>query len=128
MENNYSYTTEPGTTRRRAKRIIVESPAEPIDITKPRAFPTIIFETEDRVILQNGKEIFVPGDNVTLVITPEILMKQYASIDMASGSIDMTKMRRGYEIVATCMKALGDVFITEAMEQDARFAENKSKK
>ena len=128
MENNYSYTTEPGTTRRRAKRIIVESPAEPIDITKPRVFPTIIFETEDRVILQNGKEIFVPGDNVTLVITPEILMKQYASIDMVTGAIDTTKMRRGYEIVATCMKALGDVFITEAMEQDARIKANKSKK
>lgn len=119
MQNNYSYTTDPGTTRRRAKRIIVDSPAEPIDPSKPRAFPTIIFETEDRVILQNGKEIFVPGENVTLVITPEILMKRYASIDMATGSIDVTTMRRGYEIVETCMKALGDVFITEAMEQDA---------
>ena len=128
MENNYSYTTEPGTKRRRARRIIVESPAEPIDITKPREFPTIIFETEDRVILQNGKEIFVPGDNVTLVVTPEILMKQYASIDMQTGAIDTTKMRRGYEIVEVCMKALGDTFITEAMEQDARFAENRSKK
>lgn len=125
MKNNYSYTTEPGTTRRRARRIIIETPAEPIDITKPREFPTIIFETEDRVILQNGKEIFVPGDNVTLVITPEILMKQYASIDMKTGTIDTTKMRRGYEIVEVCMKALGDTFITEAMEQDAAVSDTR---
>ena len=125
MKNNYSYTTDPGTTRRRARRIIIETPAEPIDITKPREFPTIIFETEDRVILQNGKEIFVPGDNVTLVITPEILMKQYASIDMKTGTIDTTKMRRGYEIVEVCMKALGDTFITEAMEQDAAVSDTR---
>lgn len=125
MKNNYSYTTQPGTTRRRARRIIIETPAEPIDITKPREFPTIIFETEDRVILQNGKEIFVPGDNITLVITPEILMKHYASIDMKTGTIDTTKMRRGYEIVEVCMKALGDTFITEAMEQDAAVSDTR---
>ena len=118
MQNNYSHTTEAGTTRRRARKVIIDFPADPLDPKQPKAFPTIIFETEDRVILQNGKDIFVPNDNVTLVITPEILMKEYANINMESGSIDMTDMKRGYELVEQCMQILCNVFVTEAMEDD----------
>lgn len=117
---NYYHTTEVGSTRRRAKRIIIENPAVPLNPQENEQVetPRVIFVMEDRILLADGKELFVPQGNLFLDLNAETLSKLYPSIDVNTGVTDENKARSGADIMQTIVDALEDVFITEGMARD----------
>jgi hypothetical protein len=124
--SNYLHTTKAGTSRRRARSITINNPAQPVvppepDSAEAKALPTpsITFVMEDRVIMADGSEEFVPAGNLIINLDEAALSKKYSSIDPDTGAIDDTKQRYGSEIMQLIVDALEDVFITEGMARDA---------
>ena len=117
---NYYHTTEVGSTRRRAKRIIIENPAVPLNPQESEQIetPRVIFVMEDRILLADGKEMYVPQGNLFLDLNAETLSKLYPSIDVNTGVTDENKARSGGQIMQLIIDALEDVFITEGLKAD----------
>lgn len=117
---NYYHTTEVGSTRRRAKRIIIENPAVPLNPQENEQVetPRVIFVMEDRILLADGKEMFVPQGNLFLDLNAETLSKLYPSIDVNTGITNADKSRSGGQIMQLIIDALEDVFITEGIVRD----------
>ena len=109
--SNYKNTTEPGSTRRRAKQIIINNPAD--------GQLSVTFVREDRVILANGSSMFMPIDNMVVAINEDTLSKLYPNYDVETGEVVGSKGNRyGATILNTIMDALEDVFITEGIVRD----------
>lgn len=116
---NYAATTVPGTSRRRAKDIIIHNPAKAMNNSNiPPEVPMITFIMEDRIIMADGNETLIPAGELTLKLDAKVLSKQFPSIDTATGEVDNTKMRYGYQLMSMIIDALEDVFISSSMERD----------
>lgn len=123
--NNYMHTTEPGTSRRRAKSITINYPAQPLVMpardsveAQNLPVPSVIFVMEDRVIMADGSEMFIPAGNLVVNIDNDTLTKQYPHVNMESGTIDNDKKRYGGQIMHLIVNAFEDVFVTEGMARD----------
>lgn len=109
--SNYKNTNAAGSIRRRAKQIIINNPLD--------AQPSVTFVREDRVILADGSSMFVPVDNMVILIDDETLSKLYPNYDVETGEIDEDKGNRyGGTIVQMIMDGLEDVFISEGILKD----------
>lgn len=124
--SNYMHTTTPGTSRRRVKSITINNPAQPLvtpeaDSAEAKALPvpSVTFVMEDRIIMADGSEMFIPAGNLIINLDETTLAKQYPSINVDTGAIDGTNKRYGGELMHLIMDALEDVFITEGIARDA---------
>lgn len=117
---NYTYTDAVGTSRRRAKQILINNPSQPVGATDDMAAQaSVTFIMEDRIILADGKEIFSPAGNMVVPISEDTLAKLYPNYDVQTGAINEDKgNRHGATIVSMIMDALEDVFITEGLKVD----------
>lgn len=117
--SNYEYTEAVGTSRRRAKQILINNPAQPLGATDDTAQASVTFIMEDRIVLANGKEMFVDAGNMVVSINEETLSKLYPNYDVQTGVVNEDKgNRHGATIVSMIMDGLEDVFITEGMARD----------
>lgn len=117
---NYTYTDAVGTSRRRARQILIDNPSQPVGATNDMASQaSVTFIMEDRIILADGKEMFVPVGNMVVPIDEETLAKLYPNYDAQTGAVNEDKgNRHGATIVSMIMDALEDVFITEGLKVD----------
>lgn len=106
---NYTYTNEPGTSRRRARRIIIDNPSG--------GTPIITFETEDRIIMADKSEIFVPQDDVIRAIDTSTLTHNFSKFNIATGDVSK-ETRKGSTLMGLIFPALTDVFIDTAMKAE----------
>lgn len=117
--SNYTYTEAVGTSRRRAKQILINNPAQPLGATADTAQQASVeFIMEDRIVLADGKEMFVPCGNMIVPINEETLAKLYSNFNAQTGEVNGTTKRHGATIVSVIMDGLEDVFITEGMARD----------
>lgn len=117
--SKYTYTDAVGTSRRRAKQILINNPAQPLGATTDTAQASVTFIMEDRVVLADGKEMFVDAGNMIVPINEETLAKLYPNYDVQTGMVNTDKgSRHGATIVSMIMDGLEDVFITEGMARD----------
>lgn len=117
--SNYTYTDAVGTSRRRAKQILINNPAQPLGATADTAQASVTFIMEDRIVLTDGKEMFVDAGNMIVPINEETLAKLYPNYDVMTGAVNENKgNRHGATIVSMIMDGLEDVFITEGMTRD----------
>ena len=118
--SNYEYTEAVGTSRRRARQILIDNPSQPVGATDDMAAQaSVTFIMEDRIILADGKEIFSPAGNMVVSINEETLAKLYPNYDVQTGAINTDQSsRHGATIVSMIMDGLEDVFITEGMARD----------
>ena len=117
---NYTYTDAVGTSRRRARQILIDNPSQPVGATDDMAAKaSVTFIMEDRIILADGKEMFSPAGNMVVPINENTLAKLYPNYDVQTGAVNEDKgNRHGSTIVSMIMDALEDVFITEGMARD----------
>lgn len=117
---NYTYTDAVGTSRRRARQILIDNPSQPVGATDDMAAQaSVTFIMEDRIILADGKEMFVPAGNMVVPINENTLAKLYPNYDVQTGAVNEDKgNRHGATLVSLIMDALEDVFITEGMARD----------
>lgn len=117
---NYTHTTEAGTSRRRAKQIIINNPVQ-------KSFdgelfthqqPSVTFIMEDRIVMADGSEILIPAGQFDLLLNERTLSKIYPSIDVETGEVDEGKARYGAQIMAMIIDGFEDVFITEGRLRD----------
>lgn len=113
--SNYTYTEVAGTSRRRAKQILINNPAQPLGATNDTAQASVTFIMEDRIVLADGKEMFIDAGNMIVSINQETLGKLYPNYDVETGEINGSTKRHGATIVSMIMDGLEDVFITEGM-------------
>ena len=117
--SNYEYTEAVGTSRRRAKQILINNPAQPLGATDDTARASVTFVMEDRIVLANGKEMFVDAGNMVVPVNEDTLARLYPNYDVQTGAINTDKgNRHGATIVSMIMDGLEDVFITEGMARD----------
>lgn len=117
--SNFTYTDAVGTSRRRARQIIINNPPQEVDATADTAAQaSVTFIMEDRFILADGKEMFVPCGNMVVPINEETLSKLYSNYDVQTGELISNTKRHGATIVSMIMDGLEDVFITEGMKRD----------
>lgn len=110
---NYVYTNEAGTSRRRAKSIIINNPSA------NNGEPAITFVMEDRILMADGSELFIDAGNLVLPLDNDALSQDYPSINIATGVTNSHNKRNGNEIMAIIMDSLTDVFVTEGRKRDA---------
>lgn len=110
---NYIYTNEAGTSRRRAKTIVINNPSG------GHGTPSVTFMMEDRILMADGKELFIDAGNLVLSLDDEMLAREYPRINVESGAINLNDKRTGVTIMQMIMQALTDVFITEGQNKDA---------
>ena len=117
---NYAETDVAGTTRRRAKQIIINNPVKRVfgDDLFMHQQPSVTFVMEDRIMMADRSEILIPAGEFTLLLDSNTLSKKYPSIDVKTGVIDTSKTRYGAVIMEMIIDALEDVFVTEGMERD----------
>ena len=117
---NYKYTEVIGTSRRRARQIVIDNPSQSLGATADTAAQaSVTFVMEDRILLADGKEMFVDVGNMVVPINKETLSKLYPNYDVMTGEVNNDKgNRHGATIVNMIMDALEDVFITEGMARD----------
>ena len=117
--SNYTYTEAIGTSRRRAKQILINNPAQPLGATADTAQASVTFIMEDRIVLADGKEMFVDAGSMVVPINEDTLAKLYPNYDVQTGAVNESKgNRHGATIVSMIMDGLEDVFITEGMARD----------
>lgn len=118
--SNYEYTEVVGTSRRRAKQILINNPAQPVGATADTAAQASVeFIMEDRILLADGKEMFVNAGNMIIPINEETLAKLYPNYNVETGALNEDKgNRHGATLVSMIMDALEDVFITEGLARD----------
>lgn len=117
---NYKFTEVIGTSRRRARQIVIDNPAQVLGATDDMAAQaSVTFVMEDRILLADGKEMFVDVGNMVVPINEETLSKLYPNYDVMTGEVNNDKgNRHGATIVSMIMDALEDVFITEGTARD----------
>lgn len=113
--NNYLYTTEVGTKRRRAKAVQINNPISLQDWN-----PSLTFIEEDRIILKDSEE-FKDAGNLVVAITPDKLTKLYTQFDVETGQ-PKGEPRTGQQLLDLIFSAFADIYITEALERDSRNA------
>ena len=114
--SNFTYTDAVGTSRRRARQILINNPPQEVGATADTAAQaSVTFIMEDRVILADGKEMFVPCGSMVVPINAETLTKLYSGFDVQTGELVGKAKRTGATIVSMIMDGLEDVFITEGM-------------
>lgn len=118
--SNYTHTDVVGTSRRRAKTIIIHNPAQKLGATDDMAEQAAVtFVMEDRIVLADGKEMFVDAGNMVVPVNEDTLSKLYPNYDVQTGAVNADKgNRHGATIVSMIMDGLEDVFITEGMARD----------
>lgn len=119
---NFNPSSTPGTTRRRAKSIIIHNPAVPTNLAEGETapLPSVTFVMEDRVIMEDGNDIFIPRGNMVLLVDSALLATEYPSINSDTGVIDNNNTRYGGQLLEVITKALEDIFITEGMKRVGR--------
>lgn len=107
---NYLFTDTPGTTRRRTPEIILRFP--------DGGTPTVTFVEEDKVILADGKAVFMPVDaRRVIVIDDDFMQKVFAKRDIESGEV-VGGERTGAELFANVFSSIVDVYIQTGVESD----------
>lgn len=108
---NYLFTDTPGTTRRRTPEIIFRFP--------DGGTPTVTFVEEDKVILTDGKAVFMPVDARRVIdIDDDFMQKVFAKRDIESGEVT-TGSHTGAELFANVFSSVVDVYIQTGIEADA---------
>lgn len=120
--SNYMATTTAGTSRRRAKTIIIHNPAVPQNMPAESQPPvgSVTFVMEDRIIMADGSEVFKPVGNMVVPLNAKTLSKLYPLIDAEAGTVDSNNTRYGAQIMQIIVQGLVDVFITEGTERDGQ--------
>lgn len=108
---NYVYTDAAGTSRRRAKNIILNNPS-----SKGAAL-SLTFSVEDRIIMADGSEIFIDSGVMVVPIDKDFMARQFPRIDVKTGEV-VSSNRTGAELIKLVSDALADVFITEGMARE----------
>ena len=111
MSNNYLYTNEAGTSRRRAKRVIIENPSD------KDWKPMITFVEEERIIMADGSEKLVEVGQLIVPINEEILALEFPQYNVETGETT-NESRRGGELLASVFQQLADTYITLAARRD----------
>ena len=111
MSNNYLYTNEAGTSRRRAKRVIIENPSD------KDWKPMITFVEEERIIMADGTEKLVEVGQLIVPINEEILALEFPQYNVETGETTQ-ETRLGNELLASVFQQLADTYITLATRRD----------
>lgn len=107
---NYLFTDTPGTTRRRTPEIILRFP--------DGGTPTVTFVEEDKVILADGKAIFIPVDARRVInIDSDFMQKVFAKRNIETGEI-VGGERIGLELFGNVFSSIADVYIQTGIEAD----------
>lgn len=115
---NYKYTDVAGTSRRRARQIVIENPSQVVGATADTERASVTFVMEDRIIMADGTEMFRDVGLMTVQINQDTLSKLYPNYDVPTGDVSTKPSRSGAAIVSMIMDGLEDVFITEGMARD----------
>lgn len=116
---NYKFTDVAGTSRRRARQIVIENPSQVVGATTDTGNQaSVTFVMEDRIIMADGTEMFQDVGLMTVQINQDTLSKLYPNYDVQTGNVSGKPIRSGAAIVGTIMDGLEDVFITEGMKRD----------
>ena len=111
MSNNYLYTNEAGTSRRRAKRVIIENPSD------KDWKPTVTFVEEERIVMADGSEKLIEVGQLIVPINEEILALEFPQYNVETGETT-NESRRGDELLASVFQQLADTYITLAARRD----------
>ena len=111
MSNNYLYTNEVGTFRRRAKRVIIENPSD------KDWKPTITFVEEERIIMADGTEKLVEVGQLIVPIDETILDLEFPQFNVETGETTQ-ETRLGNELLMSIFQQLADTYITLATRRD----------
>ena len=107
---NYLFTDTPGATRRRTPEIILRFPDGGI--------PTVTFVEEDKVILADGKAVFMPVDARRVInIDNDFMQKVFAKRNIETGEVT-TGSHTGAELFANVFSSVVDVYIQTGIEHD----------
>ena len=111
MSNNYLYTNEPGTSRRRAKRVIIEN-------TSDKDWkPTVTFVQEERIIMADGSEKLVEVGQLIVPINETVLALEFPQFNVETGETTQ-ETRLGKELLMSIFQQLADTYITLATRRD----------
>lgn len=117
---NYKYTEVAGTSRRRARQIVIENPSQEVGATADTGSQaSVTFVMEDRIIMADGTEMFQDAGLMIIPINAETLSKLYSNYDIQTGEISGNSSRHGATIVNMVMDGLEDVFIAEGIAKDS---------
>ena len=111
MSNNYLYTNEVGTFRRRAKRVIIENPSD------KDWKPTITFVEEERIIMADGTEKLVEVGQLIVPIDETVLSLEFPQFNVETGETTQ-ETRLGNELLMSIFQQLADTYITLATRRD----------
>ena len=111
MSNNYLYTNEVGTFRRRAKRVIIENPSD------KDWKPTITFVEEERIIMADDTEKLVEVGQLIVPIDETILSFEFPQFNVETGETTQ-ETRLGNELLMSIFQQLADTYITLATRRD----------
>ena len=111
MSNNYLYTNEPGTSRRRAKRVIIENPSD------KDWKPTVTFVEEERIIMADGSEKLVEVGQLIVPIDETVLALEFPQYNVETGETT-NESRQGSELLMSIFQQLADTYITLATRRD----------
>ncbi len=111
MSNNYLYTNEVGTFRRRAKRVIIENPSD------KDWKPTITFVEEERIIMADGSEKLVEVGQLIVPIDETVLTLEFPQFNVETGETTQ-ETRLGNELLMSIFQQLADTYITLAIRRD----------
>lgn len=111
MSNNYLYTDEAGTFRRRAKRVIIENPSD------KEWKPTITFVEEERIIMADGSEKLVEVGQLIVPIDETVLALEFPQFNVETGETTQ-ETRLGNELLMSIFQQLADTYITLATRRD----------
>ena len=111
MSNNYLYTNEVGTSRCRAKRVIIENPSD------KDWKPMITFVEEERIIMADGTEKLVEVGQLIVPIDEEILALEFPQFNVETGETTQ-ETRLGNELLMSIFQQLADTYITLATRRD----------
>ena len=111
MSNNYLYTNEAGTSRRRAKRVIIENPSD------KDWKPMITFVEEERIIMADGTEKLVEVGQLIVPIDETVLAIKFPQFNVETGETTQ-ETRLGNELLISIFQQLADTYITLATRRD----------
>ena len=111
MSNNYLYTNEAGTSRRRAKRVIIENPSD------KEWKPTITFVEEERIIMADGTEKLVEVGQLIVPVDETVLALEFPQFNVETGETTQ-ETRLGNELLMSIFQQLADTYITLATRRD----------
>ena len=116
---NYKNTNVPGESRRRAYKISIYNPADTDEYSgRPKQILKAIFEMEDKINMADGSSILVPAGEMVVLLDESTLSTEYASVDIATGEVNIENTRTGLEIMRSIMDGLEDVFVNEGMRRE----------